>query len=67
MNPKIMQVASSKTFQERQVIIQGKDPWAEPVIVPTALWQQGWSDGKILNILLIPPSIWNSLTPYQNF
>ena len=36
-NPKIMQVASSKTFQERQVVIQRKDPWAEPVIVPTAL------------------------------
>lgn len=36
-NPKIMQVASSKSFQERQVVIQGKDPWAEPVIVPTAL------------------------------
>jgi len=37
MNPKIMQVASAKTFQERQVIIQRKDPWAEPVTVPTAL------------------------------
>lgn len=36
-NPKIMQVASSKTFQERQVIIQKKDPWAEPIITPTAL------------------------------
>src|SRR5437667_3210487 len=36
-NPKIMQVASSKTFQERQVIIQRKDPWAEPIITPTAL------------------------------
>jgi hypothetical protein len=37
MNPKIMQVASAKSFQERQVIIQRKDAWAEPVIVPTAL------------------------------
>jgi len=36
-NPKIMQVASSKTFQERQVVIQRKDPWAEPIITPTAL------------------------------
>jgi transposase len=36
-NPKIMQVASSKSFQERQVVIQKKDPWAEPIITPTAL------------------------------
>jgi hypothetical protein len=37
MNPKIMQVASSKSFQERQVIIRSKDSWAEPVIISTAL------------------------------
>ena len=30
--PKVMQVASSKSFQERQVQIQAKDPWATPVI-----------------------------------
>jgi transposase len=30
--PKVMQVASSKSFQERQVRIQAKDPWATPVI-----------------------------------
>jgi transposase len=36
-NPKIMQVASSKSFQERQVVIQKKDPWTEPIITPTAL------------------------------
>jgi transposase/citrate lyase gamma subunit len=36
-NPKVMQVASAKSFQERQVIIQRKDPWAEPIITPTAL------------------------------
>ena len=35
--PKIMQVASAKSFQERQVVIQKKDPWAEPIITPTAL------------------------------
>ena len=29
---KIMQVASAKSFQERQVRIQRKDPWAEPII-----------------------------------
>lgn len=36
-NPKVMQVASAKTFQERQVIIQRKDPWREPVTVQPAL------------------------------
>lgn len=35
--PKLMQVASAKTFQERQVIIQRKDPWAEPIMIPPAL------------------------------
>jgi transposase len=30
--PKVMQVASSKSFQERQVHIQAKDPWTTPVI-----------------------------------
>jgi transposase len=30
--PKFMQVASAKSFQERQVFIQLKDPWAEPII-----------------------------------
>ena len=30
--PKVMQVASSKSFQERQVQIQAKDPWATPVL-----------------------------------
>lgn len=30
--PKVMQVASAKSFQERQVQIQTKDPWATPVI-----------------------------------
>ena len=30
--PKVMQVASSKSFQERQVQIQAKDPWTTPVI-----------------------------------
>lgn len=32
--PKLMQIASAKTFQERQVFIQAKDPWAEPIIMP---------------------------------
>lgn len=32
--PKLMQVASTKTFQERQVHIQAKDPWAEPIHQP---------------------------------
>lgn len=36
-HPKIMQVASAKSFQERQVIIQRKDPWAEPIYIPPAL------------------------------
>lgn len=36
-HPKIMQVASAKSFQERQVYIQVKDPWAEPVMIPPAL------------------------------
>lgn len=30
--PKLMQVASVKTFQERQVLIQTKDPWATPIM-----------------------------------
>jgi transposase len=30
--PKVMQVASSKSFQERQVQIHAKDPWTTPVI-----------------------------------
>ena len=30
-NPTIKQVASAKSFQERQVQIQAKDPWAEPI------------------------------------
>lgn len=29
---KVMQVASAKSFQERQVLIQAKDPWAEPIV-----------------------------------
>lgn len=33
-HPKIMQIASAKSFQERQVIIQKKDPWAEPIQLP---------------------------------
>lgn len=33
-HPKFMQVASAKSFQERQVLIQVKDPWAEPIIMP---------------------------------
>lgn len=32
--PKFMQVASAKSFQERQVLIRVKDPWAEPIIMP---------------------------------
>ena len=32
--PRLMQVASAKSFQERQVLIQAKDPWAEPIIIP---------------------------------
>lgn len=32
--PKVIQVASAKSFQERQVLIQAKDPWAEPIILP---------------------------------
>lgn len=32
--PKFMQVASVKSFQERQVFIQAKDTWAEPIIMP---------------------------------
>ncbi len=32
--PKILQVASAKTFTERQVLIQAKDPWAEPIELP---------------------------------
>lgn len=32
--PKFMQVASAKTFAERQVLVHAKDPWAEPIIVP---------------------------------
>lgn len=31
-NPKFMQVASAKSFQERQVFIHSKDPWAEPIM-----------------------------------
>lgn len=33
-HPKMMQVASAKSFQERQVFVQMKDPWAEPIILP---------------------------------
>ena len=33
-HPKFMQVASAKSFQERQVFIRVKDPWAEPIIMP---------------------------------
>ena len=29
--PKVLQVASSKTFQERQVLARTKDPWATPI------------------------------------
>lgn len=32
--PKVVQVASAKSFQERQVLIHAKDPWAEPIIMP---------------------------------
>lgn len=32
--PKLMQVASAKSFQERQVFIQAKDPWAESITMP---------------------------------
>lgn len=31
-HPTLIQVASSKTFQERQVLAQIKDPWATPII-----------------------------------
>ena len=30
--PKLVQVASAKTFQERQVLTQTKDPWATPIM-----------------------------------
>jgi len=30
--PKLLQVASSKTFQERQVLARTKDPWATPIM-----------------------------------
>lgn len=33
-HPKFMQVASAKSFQERQVLIRSKDPWVEPIIAP---------------------------------
>lgn len=33
-HPRFMQVASAKSFQERQVLIRVKDPWAEPIILP---------------------------------
>lgn len=33
-HPRFMQVASAKSFQERQVLIRVKDPWAEPIIIP---------------------------------
>jgi len=33
-HPRFMQVASAKSFQERQVLIQTKDPWAEQIIIP---------------------------------
>jgi len=32
--PKQLQVASAKSFQERQVQVLRKDPWAEPIILP---------------------------------
>lgn len=32
--PKFIQVASAKSFQERQVLIRAKDPWAEPIQLP---------------------------------
>ena len=31
---KLMQVASAKSFQERQVQLLAKDPWAEPILLP---------------------------------
>jgi len=31
-NPKLIQVASAKSFRERQVFIHAKDPWAEPIM-----------------------------------
>lgn len=33
-HPKLMQVASVKSFQERQIQIFAKDPWAEPITIP---------------------------------
>jgi len=33
-HPRFMQVASAKSFQERQVLIRTKDPWAEPILLP---------------------------------
>lgn len=33
-HPKFIQVASAKSFQERQVLIRAKDPWADPIIMP---------------------------------
>ncbi len=32
--PKLMQIASAKTFEERQVLLQAKDPWAESIQLP---------------------------------
>lgn len=32
--PRLIQIASAKSFQERQVLIHAKDPWAEPIIIP---------------------------------
>lgn len=32
--PKFMQVASVKSFQERQVQVFAKNPWSEPIIMP---------------------------------
>jgi len=32
--PKVIQVASAKSFQERQVFIRVKDPWTEPIQLP---------------------------------
>lgn len=32
--PKVVQVASAKTFTERQVLLRAKDPWAEPIQLP---------------------------------
>lgn len=31
-HPKLMQVASAKTFTERQVQLMAKDPWTEPIL-----------------------------------